>query len=63
MLIIGGDVGFAVFATETATIDTIKQRAGTVTLGDGVQLDTLYDKSGGELFAEEVTVAGTLTLR
>ena len=55
-----GEFGAAVFATETAVIDTLVQHAGLVQMGV-VTMGSLT-KHGGELIAEDATLSGMLQL-
>jgi flagellar hook assembly protein FlgD len=55
-----GEFGAAVYATEQATIDTLVQHAGLVQMGT-VTMGSLT-KHGGELIAENATLAGALKL-
>lgn len=59
---VNGDVGVALQSMETATLASIKQRAGTLELGRGVTVSGVIDKTGGILIANEAN-SGNLLLK
>lgn len=61
LLVIEGSVGVAFEAAQTAVVEKLRQRGGVVQLGR-VALARI-DKTGGELQADQATLAGALNVR
>lgn len=61
--LIEGVMGIAVFPFETATYDTLKQRAGLLQVGEGGDCQTEIDKTGGSLYHQGTVNGQRLILR
>jgi hypothetical protein len=59
--LIEGELGIAILATETATMDALVLRSGAVFLGT-VTIASI-ERTGGEILADNVTLAGSLQIR